>query len=144
MKILIDGDAFPCIKKIISLAKSYQKEIAIYVDTSHILEDDYAKIIIVSQGSNAVDVRLENDISKGDIVLTQDYGVAIIGLSKDAICINQYGNRYTDYNIDYLLEIKGNNLRRRKFRNIKGPKKRTKTDDERLLEIIEFFLNESR
>ena len=134
MKILIDGDAFPCIKKIIALAKTYQKEVVVYIDTSHILEDDYAKVITVSKGANAADVKLENSI------LTQDYGVAIIGLSKGAICINQYGNDYTDYNIDYLMEIKNNNFRLRKRRNIKGPKKRTKSDDERLLSKVEMLI----
>ena len=140
MKILIDGDAFPCIKKIISIAKSYQKEVVVYIDTSHILEDDYAKIVTVVKGDNAVDLELENAIQKDDIILTQDYGVAIIGLSKEAICINQYGNRYTNYNIDYLLEIKGNNLRKRKHTNIKGPRKRTKKDDEKLLNEIEMLI----
>lgn len=137
MKILIDGDAFPCIKKIISLAKSYQKEVLVYIDTNHVLEDDYAKIIMVAQGNNAVDVKLENSIKTGDIVLTQDYGVAIIGLSKDAICLNQYGEKYTNYNIDYLLEIKNNNFKKRKHQNMKGPRKRTKKDDEKLLNEIE-------
>lgn len=140
MKILIDGDAFPCIKKIIALAKNYQKEVVVYIDTSHILEDNYAKVITVSKGANAVDVKLENSILKGDIVLTQDYGVAIIGLSKGAICINQYGNDYTDYNIDYLMEIKNDNLRLRKRRNVKGPRKRTKSDDERLLSKVEMLI----
>lgn len=140
MKILIDGDAFPCVKKIISLAKYYQRKIVVYIDTSHTLEDDYAEVVIVSKGDNAVDIKLENNIQKGDIVLTQDYGVAIIGLSKGAICINQYGNRYTDYNIDYLLEIKGINLKRRRHENIKGPRKRTKSDDDRLLKEIELLI----
>ena len=61
MRILIDGDAFPCIKKIISVARSYQTEVIVYLDTCHILEDDYAKVIIVSKGNNAVDLKLENN-----------------------------------------------------------------------------------
>lgn len=140
MRILIDGDAFPCIKKIISVARSYQTEVIVYLDTSHILEDDYAKVIIVSKGNNAVDLRLENNIQKNDIVLTQDYGVAIIGLSKDAICINQYGEKYTNYNIDYLLELKNYNRKKRKYQNMKGPRKRRKEDDDRLIQQIENLL----
>ena len=78
MKILIDGDAFPNIKEIINLAKKYNCEVCIFIDTNHLIEDTYAKIVMVSEGNNSVDIMLENSISLGDLVLTQDYGVAMI------------------------------------------------------------------
>lgn len=136
MRILIDGDAFPDISDVISICKKYNKEVIIYIDTAHMIKSDYAKIITTSVGNNAADLILENDILKGDLVLTQDYGVAVIALSKGAYAINQYGNFYNDNNIDYLMEIKNINLKVRKHLRIKGPKKRTIKDKERLINNI--------
>ena len=72
--------------------------------------------------------------------MTQDYGVATIALCKDAICINQYGNFYTNDNIDYLLEIKNISRVERRKQHIKGPRKRTLTDVENLLKRVEDVL----
>lgn len=143
MRILIDGDAFPNVKEIIDLCSKYNKEIFVYIDTSHIIESKYAKIIKTSPGANAVDLLIENDLKKDDLILTQDYGVAIIALSKQAYAINQLGYFYTNDNIDYLMEIKNTNSKLRKHKNIKGPKKRTQKDRIRLLENIEILINRS-
>lgn len=143
MRILIDGDAFPNVKEIIELGKKYQKEVIIYIDTSHYIESDYAKIVVASVGANAADLLLENEIKENDLVLTQDYGVAIIALSKKAYCLNQLGNFYTNENIDYLMEMKNINRKVRKHINVKGPKKRTKKDEEKLLQNIQLLINRS-
>ncbi len=143
MRILIDGDAFPNVKEIIELGKQYQKEVIIYIDTSHYIESDYAKIVVASVGANAADLLLENEIKENDLVLTQDYGVAIIALSKKAYCLNQLGNFYTNENIDYLMEMKNINRKVRKHTNVKGPKKRTKKDEEKLLQNIQLLINRS-
>lgn len=137
MRILIDGDAFPNVKEIIEIARKYQKEVYIFMDFSHHLETNYGKIFYVSKGNNAADTALENHIEKGDLVLTQDYGVAIIGLGRGAICIHQNGFLYQDYNIDYLMEMKSLNLKKRKHVHLKGPKRRTKIQEERLFHLIE-------
>ncbi len=136
MRVLIDGDAFPNIDDIINICKKYNKKVIIYIDTAHIIESDYAKVITTSIGNNAVDLVLENDIVKNDLVLTQDYGVAVIALSKGAYAMNQYGVFYSDNNIDYLMEIKNMNIKNRKYLKVKGPKKRTIKDKERLLNNI--------
>lgn len=143
MRVLIDGDAFPNIKDIIHLCEKYNKEIIIYIDTSHIIESHYAKIVTISPGANAVDLLIENELKGGDLVLTQDYGVAIISLSKGAYTLNQLGYFYTNDNIDYLMEFKNISRKMRKHAYIKGPKKRTSDDRKRLLENIEKLINGS-
>ena len=50
--------------------------------------------------------------------------------------MNQYGVFYSDNNIDYLMEIKNMNIKNRKYLKVKGPKKRTIKDKERLLNNI--------
>ena len=93
MRILVDGDAFPDLGSIVTLAKKYNIKVIIYVDSEHEINLD-TTIIRVAKGANAVDTKLENDVLEGDIVLTQDYGVAVICLSKNAIVINQLGYLY--------------------------------------------------
>jgi hypothetical protein len=46
---------------------------------------------------------LINLCHKGDIVVTQDYGVAAMALGKGAYSIHQSGRWYTNENIDELL-----------------------------------------
>lgn len=140
MRVLIDADAFPNIKEITDLGRKYGVEVIIYIDTNHVIDSDYAYVKYISPGANSVDIAIENEVKKNDLVLTQDYGVATIALCKDAICINQYGNFYTNDNIDYLLEIKNISRVERGKHHIKGPRKRTLTDVENLLKRVEAVL----
>lgn len=140
MRILVDGDAFPDLGSIVTLAKKYNIKVIIYVDSEHEINLD-TTIIRVAKGANAVDTKLENDVLEGDIVLTQDYGVAVICLSKNAIVINQLGYLYNSDKIDFMMEIRSQNRKMRKHIHIKGPKKRTKLDTKRLLEQIEELIN---
>lgn len=142
MRVLIDADAFPNVREIIALCKKYQKKIIIYMDTNHEFSDDYAVVKLISPGANSVDLAIENEVKKQDLVLTQDYGVATITLGKGGLCLNQYGRLYTNENIDYLLELRNQSRILRKKRNVKGPRKRTKQDEKRLLMKIEEIIKE--
>ncbi len=73
------------------------------IDTSHELFDGYSTVITVDKARDSVDIKLINLLKCGDIVVTQDYGVAAMGLGKGAKVLNQNGLIYTDQNIDRLL-----------------------------------------
>lgn len=103
MKILVDADACPVTAIIEQLAQEFRVGVVLITDVNHLLESDYADIITVGQGSDAVDYALINRTSPGDIVVTQDYGVAALALAKGAAAINQNGRIYSDKNIDRLL-----------------------------------------
>ena len=60
-------------------------------DDSHLLEDDYATVIIVSQGADAADYKLIELASPGDLIITQDYGVASMALGKGAFALSNEG-----------------------------------------------------
>ena len=116
----------------------------VYVDTSHILNCDYAIVVIVDTGMQSVDVKLENEIQQKDIVITQDYGVAVVALSKNAYVIHPSGVEYTNYNILELLENRHRNikLRRQRIKTAKI-KKRTKNDTIHLKEILVRLIEKS-
>jgi hypothetical protein len=126
MNILVDADACPVKKNIIHIAKTYNIEVIMFFDTAHIYNDGYSQVIILDQGRDSVDFALIGRLKKGDIVVTQDYGVATMALSKGAKALNQNGLIYTDDNIDTLLYQRhiSSKLRRSGIKT-KGPKKRT-------------------
>lgn len=101
---------------------------------------------MVGAGADAVDYKLISICHRGDIVVTQDYGVAAMALGKGAYAIHQSGKWYTDENIDQMLMERHLNkkARRASSRNhIKGPRKRTDEDDQRFAESFEKLLRKA-
>ena len=130
MRILIDADGCPVVNETIKVAHKFNLESIIFCDTSHNFDEKNIKLIVVSKGIDAVDFAILNNIEKGDIVITQDYGLASLVLSRNSYAINQSGMVYTNENIDELLYSR---YISKKMRNsgamIKGPKKRDKSQD---------------
>ncbi len=132
MRILVDADACPVTDIAIDIAVEYKKEIILFYDDSHQTYKEYAKIVMVPKGNDAVDYALLNECKKGDVVISQDYGVATIALSKGAYVINQNGMIYDENNIGYLLEIRASATKSRNSKrktHFKGQHKRTSLDD---------------
>ena len=103
MKILIDADGCPVVDITVKIAKSYDLEVIIVKNFSHEIWDDYATIITVDQSPDSADYYIVNHTLKGDIVVTQDYGLAAMALAKEALCINQNGLIISSENINQLL-----------------------------------------
>jgi len=134
MTVIIDADACPVVGIAIEESKKRNIPVICVCDTSHILSAEYARVIIVDKGSDSADLAVVNSCKNGDIIITQDYGVASMALGKRARCINQNGMYYTDDNIDSLMAMRHiASVERRKSskHHLKGPKKRTREDDER-------------
>ena len=130
MKILIDADGCPVVDITVKIGIDYNIPITIMCDTSRIINKIGVETIVLSKGSDSVDFALVNKVNKGDIIVTQDYGLAAMVLSKGGYPINQNGMVYTNENIDQLLFTR---YISKKIRNAgqrtKGPRKRTKEDD---------------
>ena len=95
MKILIDADGCPVVDETVCLARKKGIACLILCDTSHVFEKKGARTIMVSKGTDSVDFALVNLIEKGDIVITQDFGLAAMCLARDAVVLNQNGMQYT-------------------------------------------------
>lgn len=126
MKILIDADGCPVVDITVCLAQKYHTECLILCDTAHFFEKEGATTLTFSKGADSVDFALVNRVSTGDIVITQDYGLAAMCLSKNTVVINQDGMEYTADNIDALLLAR---YTAKKIRNaggrLKGHSRRT-------------------
>lgn len=137
MRIYVDADACPVVKIVENIAKEFSIPVTLLCDTNHIIKSEYSEVIIVGAGADAVDFKLISLCNKGDIVVSQDYGVAAMALGKQAYAIHQSGKWYTNENIDQLLMKRhlAKKARRSNSRNhLKGPRKRTDEDDKRFVE----------
>lgn len=140
MRIFVDADACPVVRIVENIAEKYHISVTLLCDTNHILSSEYSEIVVVGAGADAVDYKLISICNKGDIVVSQDYGVAAMALGKGAYAIHQSGKWYTNDNIDQMLmERHLNKKARRSSRknHIKGPKKMTEEDDERFTQSFE-------
>ncbi len=141
MRILVDGDSCPGKQMIERAAKENSVEVFILCDVNHTLHSDYSKVIYVESGYQSVDMHLINICEKGDIIVTQDFGVAAMALGKGASALGPKGYIYDANNIDRLLfERHLNQKARRGGEKTQGPRKRNKEDDERLYKNLSLLI----
>lgn len=148
-KICIDADGCPVVREAIQIAKEFQLEVIIFCDTSHRIVIEGIKTVMVSKGADAVDFVLVNQIQKGDISITQDYGLAAMVLARGGYVMNQNGLQYTSENIDQLLYSRHINKKiRQAGGRTKGPKKRSKEENEKFIrnfrELCKYVVNNNR
>jgi len=144
MTIIIDADGCPVRKEAVQLAKKYKLKATIVSDVNHMIKDNYADIVTVDKGYDAVDFKIIGLMNPGDLVVTQDYGLASLVLSKKGYAIDQNGMFYNSDNIDMLL------LRRHVSKQVrkaggktKGPSKRKKEDTDNFIQALEKFLTKT-
>ena len=140
MKIFVDADACPVVDIVEDIATKYNIPVTLLCDTNHVLTSDYSEVVVVGAGADAVDYKLISICNRGDIVVTQDYGVAAMILGKGAYGIHQSGKWYTNENIDQMLmerhlAKKARNTKKR--HHLKGSAKRTELDDRRFEEAFD-------
>lgn len=138
MQILVDADACPVVRLVEQTAKAHRLPVTLLCDDSHLLRSDYSQVRVIGRGADAVDFALVNLCQPGDVVVTQDYGVAAMALGHGAHAIHQSGMLYTPDNIDQLLMERhlSRKLRQSGKHHQKGPRKRTHEDDERFLQAF--------
>ncbi len=140
MDIYVDADACPVVRIVETVAQKHGIPVTLLCDTNHVLNSDYSQVKVVGAGADAVDYKLISMCRAGDIVVSQDYGVAAMALGKGAYAIHQSGKWYTDENIDQMLMERHLNkkARRKSHKNhLKGPRKRTEEDDVRFAQSFE-------
>lgn len=130
MRILIDADGCPVVDIVVRLAKSHHIECFILCDTSHVFSKQGATTLTFSKGADSVDYALVNRVVPGDIVITQDYGLAAMCLARKAVVLSQDGMEYTSDNIDSLLFARHTAKKvRSSGGRLKGPTKRRHEQD---------------
>ena len=131
MKVLIDADACPVVDIAVAVCVEMNVQCQLFCDTAHQMQRNGAETFIFDKGADSVDFALVNRIEKGDIVVTQDYGLASMCLAKRARALHQDGWEYTKYNIDALLfQRHAAKEYRAAGGRMKGPSKRMRAQDD--------------
>lgn len=142
MRIIVDADACPGKHIIEGLGKEHGLEVIMYCDINHVLSSDYSTIKYMDSGFQSVDMAVANEAKEGDIVVTQDFGVAAMVLGKKCFAISPKGFIYDNDNIDKLLFERHISAKvRRGGGKTFNPKKRIKEDDERLYRNLLRLIN---
>lgn len=131
MRIIIDADACP--KKVLQICSRIGKKYAVPVWTvasfNHDIHSDHH--IVVGDGDQETDLKIMNIVEPGDVVVTQDWGLAAAILGRNARCLSPWGKEYTKDNIDFLLEERAVKAKyRRNGGRTKGPGKRKAENDQ--------------
>ena len=145
MKIFVDADACPVKEEIVALAERKGMEVIFVVSLSGYFDRGWnVQRIVVDTHPQAVDIAIVNRIAAGDIVVTQDYGLALLVLGKMAKAISPRGYLFTDANIDRLLQSRHIHYTARKAGiRLKGPKRQSDKDALRFRENFQRLLDES-
>ena len=142
MRVLIDADGCPVVDIAVSIAWESKLECLILCDTCHLFDKLGAQTLVFSKGADSVDFALVNLLLPGDVVITQDYGLAAMCLSRQARVLNQDGMEYTDDNIDSLLLARHT---AKKIRNsggrLKGSSRRKPEQNEAFAAALRRILN---
>ena len=141
MRIIIDADACPkqVLKTCQNAAAKYHLDIYTISSFEHNIDNN--QHVSVDTNSQEADLKIFNITSPGDLIITQDWGLAALILSKNAYCLNPAGIEYKSSKMDFLLEERELKAKlRRGGGRTKGPKKRTSADDMRFQEILESIL----
>jgi hypothetical protein len=141
MKIMVDADACP--KSVLQICMNIGHQYGVQVWTvasfNHSIDSDHP--VIVGNDPQEADIKIINMTEEGDIIVTQDWGLAAVVLGKGAKCLSPAGREFRPDKIQFLLEEREikSKLRRSGVRT-KGPKKRTVDDDRRFETCLERIL----
>ncbi|HZK87085.1 MAG TPA: YaiI/YqxD family protein [Syntrophomonas sp.] len=142
MKIIVDADACPVKQIIEKTAQKHNLAVIMVSNYHHQINSEYASVLVVDGASQAADLVIVNHTSPGDIIVTQDYGLAAMILGKQAYAIHPMGNIYTSENIEGLLMQRYVNQKARQAKkHVSGPRKRQTADDQRFEGELENLIN---
>lgn len=145
MKIYIDGDGCPVKKETREVALEFQIPVILVTAYEHFSNEDkenFSEVIYVDKGLDSADFKLLSIIKKGDICISQDYGLASLLLQKGVTVFHQ-NFQYTNENISGLMERRYYNQQLRKAKKkVKGPKALTAVDRQHFKKLLQHFLQQ--
>ncbi len=143
MRVFIDADACPVTDIAIRISLAHRAQVTLVCDDAHELSREGAVTLTVARGADSADFALVNLLDRGDVVVTQDYGLAAMCLSRGARVLHQDGWEYTARNIEGLLSMRHVARKaRRGGGRVKGPPKRLREDDDAFARALKAILRE--
>ncbi len=147
--LYIDADACPVTRDALAVARRHRVPVVLVANATQNL-GRYAgrqgvECVQVSGGRDAADFAIVERIAPGDVLVTQDIGLAAMVLGRDAVAISPRGRTYSKATIDMELAVRhAEQVHRRSGGRTKGPSAFEDEDRERFAEVLERTLAETR
>ncbi len=106
LSIYVDADACPVKKEILDCATRFQVDVVFVASYKNMMNNPEGKWVYVDAVKEAADLYIVNAVKKGDIVITNDIGLAGTLLPKAVYVLSSKGGEYTDENISMLLDMR--------------------------------------
>jgi uncharacterized protein YaiI (UPF0178 family) len=144
--VFIDADACPVTREAISVARGHGARVMLVADSNTALSKYVrpgVEATTVSQGRDSADFAIVGMLEAGDIVVTQDIGVAAMALGRGAGAISPRGRIFYLATIDAEMEVRLAQARlRRAGGRHGGPSPFTEEDREHFAESLERLLRQ--
>lgn len=144
MRIVIDGDGCPVKAEVIQLANEFHLPTVIITSVNHFSNKnypDFVQFVYVDKGADSADYAIMNQLDQSDVVITQDYGLALLSLGRAYAVFHHSGKRYFPETIQFLLEQRHFSVKMRKAKQkTRGSKPFTSADRAKFQTIFREFL----
>lgn len=116
LTVLVDADACPVKREVIAVCRAFGARAVLVASYDHFLADagEDVELVQVDRGDQSVDLYIANRLGRGDVLVTQDFGLAALALSRGAVALSNRGEEYRPETIDYLLASRHASARRRR------------------------------
>lgn len=148
--LFIDADACPVKSEALTVARRRKIPVVLVAGTAHSLDRytgrENVECVHVSVGRDAADFAIVERLSPGDVVVTQDLGLAAMVLGRDARAMSPRGRVFSAATIDMELAVRhAEQVHRRSGGRTKGgPSAFDDEDREHFIRSLERVLDEQR
>lgn len=141
-RVVVDGDACPVKAEIARTVRSCGATALLVSSHAHVLvPEPSVEVVTVDASDQSADLYIANVLSKSDILVTGDYGLAALGLARGAAVLTPRGKEIREADIGGLLEQRHFSARlRRGGVRTKGPRAFTDEDRDRFQQKLTTLL----
>ena len=141
MRVLVDADACPVLEIVRRLCARDGVPVITVSSFRHNIGGEGH--IMVGPEPQAADMAIINRTQRGDLVVTQDWGLAGLALARGAHAISPWGHRFRDDEMDGRLAQRALHARlRRGGVRLPGPRRRTAADDASFEQALQAVLRQ--
>lgn len=147
--VFIDADACPVTREAISVARSHGLAVVLVGNGTQSFDKHLhrsgVEAVQVGQGRDSADFAIVERLSPGDVVVTQDIGVAAMALGRGAGALSPRGRVFYTATIDAEMAVRHAEQKfRRAGGRTGGPSKFTEEDREHFVESLERVIRDRR
>jgi uncharacterized protein YaiI (UPF0178 family) len=132
-RVVVDGDACPVKAEIATTVRACGATALLVSSHAHVLmPEPSVEVVTVDASDQSADLYIANVLTKSDVLVTGDYGLAALGLARGSAVLTPRGKEIRETDIEGLLEQRHFSARQRRGgMRTKGPRPFTEDDRDR-------------